>query len=157
MSFQSICDGSLQMAESRSVTTAPRHKRVLFLIGFLAYVLLMIGVAQLLDDLPIEPRPSPFVLSLLKWLFIAFSIITLAAPWLMARGTLPVPAKSHLLAAMVGREASTLVVGYCFLVCPIVFGIVLFILGMPIQDLYYFAAASAAAIFTWGVYSLRLS
>jgi hypothetical protein len=45
--------------------------------------------------------------------------------------------------------------GYLFLISPVIYGLLLFFLGMSISEFYYFVGATILDAIIWGAYNMR--
>jgi hypothetical protein len=124
----------------------PKQKLII-LASFVIYPLVLMDLARYLDDSLLQSTFIPTgIFTALKVGFIVMSIISISMPWLLRKWP-NINQKNS--------KNKILFLGYIFLVCPVIYGLVLFILGLPITEFYGFVSASVIGALVWGIYNLK--
>ena len=132
-----------------------RTKKLIFLIVFLANALIFLLITNLLKDaIPPESFASGDLYKL-KIGVIFLSILGLIFPWLIKSKILPLQFRKGWLPDRLNPEYMILFLGYLFLVSPVIYGLLLFLLGLPISEFYYFLLATIVDAILWGMYNMR--
>lgn len=135
--------------------TSKNRKHILVLIGFLAYPVLLADATRILEEFAIHPISAPGWLTPLKAGMIALSIFALITPWLIHKRMIPLRPRPGSLLGRMNPATATLITGYLFVTSPVVYGLILFFLGMPSTEFYYFAGMSVVGAVVWGIYNWR--
>ncbi len=137
--------------------------KVIVLIGFLTYSLLLLIAPPMLRTVGIGPIELPqSVLSILETILGLFAIWGLAMPWLILFG--PASLKGTYARAAerqpwsfvrVSAELALVLYGYIYIFTSTIYGFVLYLCGMPIHMFYLFVGGSMAMGLAWGLYTMR--
>lgn len=134
-----------------------KSKKLIILIVFLAYTLFFLLITNLLKDaIPTESFASGDLYKL-KIGIIFLSILGLIFPWLIKSRILPLQFRKGWLLDRLNPEYMILFLGYLFLFSPVIYGLLLFFLGLPISEFYYFLTATIIDVILWGMYNIRES
>ena len=140
--------------------TFPKKKIIILLIAEIIYAVIFLVLAQLLIIFP----PSTGAISsgwLSFWNVVAIFEVGYACvclwtrpfKWLKRYSSLP-PRKNSFI-RRVSPDTSVLILCFWFLISPNLCGLILFLMGMPIYEFYFFMGASLVMAFTWCLYNIR--
>jgi|SRR5215216_2160534 len=136
--------------------TISKKKRLLALIVFLAYSLIVVTSPVLVDSVGIRIASlSSDTLTVLKVIALILSIYSLIMAWLIQSGKIQhLFRPRQLYIIRISSEAKPLFYSYLYLICPMIYGLFLFFCGMPIAEFYYFAGISVLGALVLGTYNL---
>ncbi len=135
--------------------TIPKKKRLLALLLFLAYTLLLVTSPILVDSVGIRIASlSTGSLAVLKVIALVLSIYCLVMAWFIQAGRMPFLFRPRSYLFRISSEAKPLLYSYMYVACPMIYGLFLFFCGMPITQLYYFASVSVVGGLVLGIYNL---
>ncbi len=139
----------------------PRARKALLILWFLASTLIITGAALVIEGtgLPVRLLPPPAWLPALRGFLVAITVFsfayTWALPWILRKRPLPsLQRESGFLGMRLGPEFQPLLIGLMFGAAPASYGLVLFLLGAPLSQLYLFAGAAFVETALWGLYNL---
>lgn len=139
----------------------PRARKIFLILWFLASTALISGAALIVEvtGLPVRLLSPPAWLPLLQGLLVAVTVFGFAytwlLPWLLRRRLLPsLQRESDFFGMHLGPEFQPLLIGLAFGAAPASYGLVLFLLGAPLSQLYLFAGAAFIETALWGLYNL---
>jgi hypothetical protein len=142
--------------------TFPKKKIIILLIAEIIYALNFLVIAQLQASfLSSTGTISSGWLSF--WKVVAIIEVGYACVWLWTRpfkllkrySSLP-PRKNSFI-RRVSPDTRVLLLCFCFLISPDLYGRILFLMGMPIYEFYFFAGVSLAMTLAWSIYNLRIN
>jgi len=139
------------------VPAISRAGKLILILCFLLFCILIVAAAAIMDRNRLRPQLDlpPGALPALRNLLAILSALALAWPWLLERQFLANPQRRvNTSGARVDPELSALVVGLAFTISPASYGLVLFLLGAPIQEFYHFAGAALLGSALWGAHRL---
>lgn len=134
----------------------PTARKILLILWFLASTVLITGAALIVEvtGLPVRLLP-PAWLPVLQGLLVAVTVFGFAYTWLLRRRPLPsLQRESDFFGMHLGPEFQPLLIGLMFGAAPASYGLVLFLLGAPLSQLYLFAGAAFIETALWGLYNL---
>ncbi len=102
----------------------------------------------------ISPASSE-TLKVLKLLFAIIAGITFCIPWVLYKRIKSYQPKHDLLIAKFNVGNPGLMLGYSFLFSPVIYGIVLFFVGISISEFYYYVGVSFIGALAWGIFNFR--
>jgi len=138
----------------------PTARKVFLILWFLASTVLITGAALIVEvtGLPVRlPPPAwlPTLQACLAVLTVFSFAYTWALPWILRKRPLPsLQRESAFLGIRLGPEFQPLLIGLMFGAAPASYGLVLFLLGAPLSQLYLFAGAAFVETALWGLYNL---
>jgi len=135
--------------------TISKKKRLLALILFLAYLLLLVTSAVLVHSVGIRIASlSTGSLAVLKVIALVLSIYGLIMAGLIQSGRMQDLFRPRSFLIRISSETKPLLYSYLYLICPMIYGLFLFFCGMPITEFYYFAGVSFVGALVLGTYNL---
>ena len=138
------------------MTSNPKKYHLLILVGFVVYPFLIAGIAPSIYDIELFPISVPkSIFDVMKAISIVFSIITIVVPWLIYIGVFPFQPSNSTILNRISPEYKALILGYIFLVCPVIYGLFLVFFGMPLVEFYYYIGVSVVGTFIWGFLNFR--
>lgn len=138
----------------------PTARKVFLILWFLASTILITGAAFIVEVTGLPVRlPPPAWLPTLRGFLAATTVFsfayTWALPWILRKRPLPsLQRESAFLGIRLGPEFQPLLIGLMFGAAPASYGLVLFLLGAPLSQLYIFAGVAFAETMLWGLYNL---
>lgn len=138
----------------------PTARKVFLILWFLASTILITGAAFIVEVTGLPVRlPPPAWLPTLRGFLAAITVFsfayTWALPWILRKRPLPsLQRESAFLGIRLGPEFQPLLIGLMFGAAPASYGLVLFLLGAPLSQLYIFAGVAFAETMLWGLYNL---
>lgn len=144
--------------------TFSKKRIIILMVGIIIYSLYIVALVQLMTKFRVRDA-TRFISS--QWLSFAIivglllSVNTVVGGWRLShrllgrvKSRLPLSGASR---RRVNPETGVLfILGVC-LFAPDLYGLVLFHMGMPASEFYFFAGISVAAVLAWGIYNLRKS
>ncbi len=121
-----------------------------FLVAFMLAPFLFLYMAVYLDGQR-KTVVQPDWLPTLRTILIAFAVLALLCPFSFKR-KLMAAFRAKPIGFGATHEQVMFLTGLCYSMMPVILGLVLFYLGTPIKELYYFAGASFVALIMWGVH-----
>ncbi len=121
-----------------------------FLVAFMLAPFLFLYMAVHLDDQR-ETVVQPDLLPTLRTILIAFAVLALLCPFSFKR-KLMAAFRAKPIGFGATAEQAMFLIGLSYSFMPVILGFILFYLGTPIQELFYFAGASLVAFTVWGVH-----
>jgi hypothetical protein len=135
--------------------TISKKKRLLALILFIAYSLILVTSPVLFDTVGIRIASiSTDSLAVLKIIALVLSIYSLIMAWLIQAGKMQFLFQQRSFLIQISSEAKPLLYTYIYLICPMIYGLFLYFCGMPITEFYYFAGVSIVGALVLGTYTL---
>jgi hypothetical protein len=139
-----------------------RSARTWFLVGwFLASTALITYAAIIVEAnrFPVRLATAPGWLPVLRAFFLVVTLIGFAYTWLLPvilprRPLKSLQRTSRFVGMELGPEFQPLLVGLIFSSAPASYGLVLFLLGGRVQELYTFAGAAFVQTALWGLLNL---
>jgi hypothetical protein len=138
----------------------PTARKVFLILWFLASTVLITGAALIVEATGLPVRlPPPVWLPALQACLVVLTVFsfayTWALPWILRKRPLPsLQRESAFLGIRLGPEFQPLLIGLMFGAAPASYGLVLFLLGAPLSQLYLFASAAFVETALWGLYNL---
>ena len=140
-------------------TEVDAHKRIIspqaiVIAMFLLFPPTMLRTAELVACSGHRPWPTipAETLSILQVAMLVLSAGAFISPYVLRR-QLEQAAKRR--SMVPGRpDLQLLLKGVTFAIAPTIYGLVIFLLGGPIQHFYYYAGASCLAVLAWSLYTL---
>lgn len=138
----------------------PTARKVFLIVWFLASTVLITAAALIVEatGLPLRLPPPAWLPALRGFLAVitVFSFAyTWALPWILRKRPLPsLQREATFLGIRLGPEFQPLLIGLMFGAAPASYGLVLFLLGAPLSQLYLFAGAAFLETALWGLYNL---
>ena len=133
---------------------------IIFMVGIVLYALLFTALVQFMNldrsttgFIPVEWLPAVEISAVI------LSVYTIVEVW-----TFPERVRRRINArpprVITSRRRFSpgtgfLLIMFGFLICPNLYGLVLFFMGMPAKGFYYFAGISVVGGLAWGIYTLR--
>jgi hypothetical protein len=131
-------------------------------LKMIALVLSLLASAFLLFDAlfmdATGARPSPFrpdSLAILKAILIFLSVYSFVVAWFFQSRRATISNRLSRRRSRLSPEANFLLINYLLLISPILFGLFLYVCGMPLREYFYFLGASVTMMLAWGIYDLR--
>jgi hypothetical protein len=106
----------------------------------------------------IGARPSPLsydALAILKAILIFMSVYSFAVAWFFQFRRAIISNRLTRRHSRLSPEANFLLINYLLLISPVLFGLFLYVCGMPLREYFYFLGVSIAMMLAWGIYDLR--
>jgi len=143
--------------------TFSKKRIIILMVGVIIYSLFLVALVQFM----VKDRDVTWFISG-QWLSfgiivgIILSMYTVVDIWrlpqrLLGRAKQRPPLSGTLRRRVVNPETSILLIFGGCLLAPDLYGLVLFFMGMPASEIYYFAGISIVAVLAWGIYNLRKS
>jgi len=94
---------------------------------------------------------SPETLKVLKLLFAVITGFTFSIPWLLYKKISSYQPTHDLLVAKFNVGNPGLMLGYWYLFSPVIYGLILFFVGVSISEFYYYVGVSVIGALAWGI------
>ena|SRR5215216_285939 len=124
---------------------------------FVIFPLFLAGTAQSLESEGIQvihPVP-PQTLELLKSLFAIVAGFTSSIPWFLYKKIKSYQPTYDLIIAKFKVGNPGLLLGYLYLFSPVIYGLILFFMGMSISGFYPYVGVSIIGAMAWGILDFR--
>jgi hypothetical protein len=128
----------------------------IIITAVMLYALIFATIALAIDKLQINPNPiSAGSLSVWKVIGIILSLYTLTTPWRWRKRLDSLLNKPKMSARRIWGN----LILFCIIpfIAPLLYGLVLFFMGMSIAEFCFFIALSIAGVLLWAQYNLRMS
>ena len=97
----------------------------------------------------------PQTLDVLKLLFAIIAGLTFSIPWFLYKKIKSYQPTHDLIIAKFKVGNPGLLLGYLYLFSPVIYGLILFFVGMSISGLYYYIGTSIIGALVWGILDFR--
>ena len=94
-------------------------------------------------------------LAILKAISIFLSVYSIVVAWFFQFRRATLSDRLSRRKSRLSPEANFLLITYLLLLSPSVFGLFLFICGIPLREYFYFLGVSLVMILVWGFYDIR--
>jgi len=126
------------------------------LIVSMIFCALFLVHAVIINALGNRPTPiSSSSLAVLKLVLIFMSAYGLAVAWFFQFRWVTILNRRSQHPSGLSPEVSLLLISYPLLVSPALYGLLLYVCGMPFREYFYFIGTSIAMTLAWGIYDLR--
>jgi hypothetical protein len=140
---------------------SPAARKLLLTAWFLAWTVLITYAALIIEvnRLPVRVALASGLLAALRVIFAVIAIFgllyTWLLPWLLRQRPVPgLRRTSRFFGMTLGPEYQPLLRGLVMSSAPASYGLVLFLLGAPVRDIYPFAGAAFVGTTLWGLYNV---
>jgi len=130
-------------------------KMVALGLSLLASIFLLLD-ALFMDATGARPSPiRPSSLAILSAILIFMSVYSFVVAWFFQFRRATISNRLGRRRSRLSPEANFLLINYLLLISPVLFGLFLYICGMPLREYFYFQGVSIAMMLAWGIYDLR--
>jgi len=138
------------------MSSNPKKYHLLIFLGFVACAFIVADAARSIYDVEFLPFsvPKP-IFDAMKLISIVFSIITFVIPGPLYKGVSPFRLSEIRTLNQITPTYRVLILGYIFIFCPVINGLILYFFGMPLVTFYYYVGASLTGTLIWGFMNFK--
>jgi hypothetical protein len=134
--------------------TTLRKTNLIILAVFIVYVLFFLSILLAMKEIGVPIAPiSKTAFTTIAVLTVVLSSVSLVAPWIIRSGKIRLPIQPLWPLNHVGADIAILIYGYVFLLCPVIYGLILYLCGSSISLFYGFLGASTASALVWSLFN----
>lgn len=135
--------------------SSKKFKKLALLVSMMFCALFLVHAA-IINALGNRSTPiSSSSLAVLKLVLIFMSLYGFAVAWFFQFRWVTILNRRSQNPRRLSPEVSLVLISYPLLVSPALYGLLLYVCGMPFREFFYFIGTTIAMTLAWGIYDLR--